>query len=99
MKKFVILPLAVYSHLLFAGGFSGGGPPPLLIEGEELLRIIQPDLGLQKLEIPATDFRRARARLSESSEAVINIEGERILIKEKAGGLIDITESLQIMPM
>lgn len=36
MKKLLVLPLAVYSHLTFAGGDIGGGTPPAFFRGGQV---------------------------------------------------------------
>lgn len=62
------------------------------------MRAMQPDLGLQKMEIPSDDFRRARLRLSISAETTINLSDESLVVKEKDGGITDLSETRQILP-
>lgn len=98
MRKFVLSPLVIFSHLLFAGGFSGGGPPPVM-SNEDVLMVIQPDLGLERVPVSIDDFRRTRARLSVQNEATVNVAGEKLLVKEKLGGILDLSESKQLIPV
>jgi hypothetical protein len=89
------------SGFAFAGGQIGGGSGgfPVSQEMSDLvLRAMQPDLGLEKIEVPLADFRRINMRLSSSDETSLELAGASLTVKKKDGGIIDTAESRQLLP-
>src|SRR5690349_8527690 len=84
----------------FAGGVTGGSGLGKTALQQELAAIMLqgPDLGIEKAEISEEAYRRAKVRLSAVPFALMEVAGKDILVKEKFGALVNMTESLQIVP-
>ena len=98
MRMFFVVPFAIFSHLLFAGGFSGGGPPPAFEDHEALIHVV-PDLGLRKLEVSSNEYRRTLMRLSVADFITISIDDDALIaVKLKDEAVIDSSEKFQVIP-
>lgn len=88
MKNIIVLPILMSARLLFAGGVSGGGPPPKTA-----------DFGFEKIMVSPDVYRRAMARLSvDGAETAIISLGERDLeVKVLRGGIVDLKETSQLI--
>lgn len=95
------IALSWAAHAAYAGGTIGG--TGTLSNMVDVLAVMsgpldQPDLGLEKLTIPASDFRRARARLSVADETTVHYKGEDLAITKHAGGITDKDLVRQLVP-
>ncbi len=99
MRKLIVLPILAFTRLLFAGGISGGGPPPLMLEPDMIIMSTIPDLGLEKTPVSPEVYRRAMARLSldKAETAPISIDGRDLEVKALRGGIVDVDETSQLI--
>lgn len=102
MTKSLILPFSlVIASTASAGIITGGGGVASI--NDTVLSTMggsldQPELGLEKIAVPALEFRRARSRLSVSDQTTVVYKGESVEVTKLSGGIIDTKGLRQIMP-
>ncbi len=104
MRKYKALTPALVlgwlSSAAYGGGTIGGTGT---LERVDVLKLMsgpltQPDLGLEKIMVPADEFRRARSRLSVFDETTLLHDGEPLAVTKRSGGITDTKGLRQVMP-
>ncbi len=106
MKKIILAALSIFPAVAFAGGSMGGGGLGIaedlalsLVDDAGLsTRIEIPDLGLDRVSVTPDIYRRTRLRLSALDQTTIKTpEGAEISVKSLNGGIVDLSESAQLV--